>query len=153
MYEFVDRPVARLCRGSRFALWAMRLWTNAARRDLCPRGAVAELFAKAGAAAALADFDEAMAVLRRAPGVPIAFAPLGDRRIAEGEAVLLALWAMLGQGKDDLALATLRLMIPAAAAHRLIESLAAASDHLRQAQLSPDGLANIRAGQAETNDE
>lgn len=142
MYAFIDRPVTRLGAGSRFILWAMRASANAERRDRCPRRAIGGSFVNMGAGAALVDFDEAMAVLRRAPGQPLAFGAVGCRCIAEGEALMLALWAMLAAGKDDLALATLRLMIPAAAADRVIESLAAATDHLRSADLLPAGLAD-----------
>lgn len=140
MYQFVDQPVRRLDNGSRFVLWAMRAWTNAARREQCPRAIIGGAFVNMGAFAALADFHAALAGLRHAePSLQIA--PLGFKRIGEGEAVLLAMWQDIAAGAHDRALATLSLIVPAARADLIGESLSGAVDHLRQAGLEPLGLA------------
>ncbi|WP_156679749.1 hypothetical protein [Sphingomonas profundi] len=142
MYEFLDQPVERLGNGSRFILWAMRAWVNAARRGRCGRQAVAGSFVNMGAAAALPDFHATMARLRVAPGHPIAFAPLACRRMAEGEALMLSLWRGAARGDHEQVRAVLRLIVPAASADLLVESFAATADHLRQAELAPRGLAD-----------
>jgi hypothetical protein len=140
MYEFVDQHVGRLGNGSRFILWAMRAWANSARRGLCPSATIGGPFVNMGAAAAFTHFHAAMDRLHRAPGTPIRFAPLACRHIAEGEAVMLALWADLVVGDIDRGLAVLRHMLPAASADLMIESMAGATDHLRHARLAPIGL-------------
>lgn len=143
MYQFVDQPVERLGNGSRFVLWAMRAWSNATRRHQCPRARVADAFVNMGVGAALPDFHTAMVRLR--PAVPaLHVAPLACMHIDEGEAVLLSLWQEVAAGTHEKALETLRLILPAANADLIGESLAGAVDHLRHAGLEPVGLASDR---------
>jgi hypothetical protein len=144
MYQFVDQPVEHLGNGSRFVLWAMRGWTNALRRERCPRATIGGAFVNMDAGPALPDFHALMVCLHRA-GPVLRMAPLACKRIGEGEAVLLALWQDVAAGRHGNALAALRLILPAASADLIGESLAGAVDHLRQSGLEPAGLMADRA--------
>lgn len=139
MYQFVDQPVERLDDGSRFVLWAMRAWTNALRRECCPRATIGGAFVNMGVSAALSDFHASMTRLRRAEPM-LAVSPLACKRIGEGEAVLLALWQDVTAGTHENALAALRLIVPAADADLIGQSIAGAVDHLRESGLAPKGL-------------
>ena len=56
MYIYLDQPVGRLENGERFLLWAMRGWSHAIEKNLCPPMALCRGFTAINAIAALPDF-------------------------------------------------------------------------------------------------
>lgn len=111
MYAFVDRPVENLCNSGRFLLWAMRGWTDAARRGRCPAQALHRGFACVRAEDVLHDFHAAMALIAADALTPIALAPMPCVRIAEDEAILLGLWRDVTRGDGNRVRATLALLV------------------------------------------
>jgi hypothetical protein len=111
MYTLIDRPVERLGNGARFVLWAMRGWTQAMHKQICPSQALHRGFAGVSAQVALPDFHVAMALLNRYGRAAIEIAPLPCQRIIDHEAVLLVLWRDLAQARLDHADATLALLV------------------------------------------
>ena len=137
MYALVDRPVESLTNSGRFLLWAMRGWTQAATRGVCPPQALRRGFAETGALAALPDFHVAMALIATGAAAPIELAPMPCVQISEHEAILLGLWRDFSLGDGGAARATLALLVgnssvgPVAHAMRAaIERLAFAGFHL-----------------------
>lgn len=112
MYDFIDRPVTALDNDGRFLLWAMRSWAGSASAGQCPAQALDRAFAKFKAAAMLPDFHMAMALLSRRAVDRVLLAPLGCLRIAEHEAILLALWRDVGIGRRENVRATLAHIVP-----------------------------------------
>lgn len=92
MYDFIDRPVARLSFGGRFLLWAMRGWVVTASAGKCPPGALAPAFARHGALPALPHFHCVLGELNHRALRTVSLAPLGHCFIVDDEAVLLQLW-------------------------------------------------------------
>lgn len=111
MYHFVDRPVERLCNSGRMLLWAMRAWNRAQARGQCPPGALTRVFGGVDALAALPDFHVAMALLHKDMLAAMPIAELGRHTIAEGEAILLALWRDAACGNMARLRATLALVV------------------------------------------
>jgi hypothetical protein len=111
MYDLIDRPVKALGNGGRFVLWAMRGWTQAVHRGICPSLALRNGFAGVRAQRLLPDFHVTMALLNRHGRAPIEFAPLSCERIIDHEAVLLVLWRDLAHARSDRARATLGLLV------------------------------------------
>ncbi|PKP99921.1 MAG: hypothetical protein CVT74_06090 [Alphaproteobacteria bacterium HGW-Alphaproteobacteria-13] len=126
MYAFIDRPVASLRNSARFLLWAARGWADAARRGRCPPHALHRGFAAVQAQDMLSDFHIAMALMMRDARVPVAFAPLPCPRIAESEAILLALWHDLSRGDAARAHATLALLVERDAVAPAVTAMSAA---------------------------
>lgn len=110
MYDFVDRPVARLGAGGRFLLWAMRGWIHAAIGGQCPPGAIAPAFARHGVLPALPHLHSFLAELNRRATRKISFSPLAHDRIGDDEAVLLQLCRDAGENPPR-ARATLALLL------------------------------------------
>lgn len=106
MYHFIDRPVESLGNGGRFLLWAMRSWVRASAQSVCPPAALHRSFVHMNALAALPDFHVALALLNADAREMLALSPVGCPRIAEDEALLLALWrdAALDRAEPMLAL-------------------------------------------------
>ncbi|HEY0271282.1 MAG TPA: hypothetical protein VGC10_09875 [Sphingomonas sp.] len=92
MYDFVDRPVARISYGGRFVLWAMRGWIRSATIGSCPPGALAPAFARHAALPALPHFHRLLCALNTSAVGRITLAPLNHNCVTEDEAILLQLW-------------------------------------------------------------
>lgn len=97
MYDFVDRPVARLGSGGRFLLWAMRGWIHAATEGRCPPGSIAPAFARHGVLPALPHVHGLLSELNHRATRQIAFAPLSCRLVGDDEAVLLQMYRDAGE--------------------------------------------------------
>ncbi|HEX7874834.1 MAG TPA: hypothetical protein VF475_18120 [Sphingobium sp.] len=95
MYEFVDRPVASLDDGGRFLLWTLRNWVRALSDGRCAAAAVGPAFAKWKMMAAFPPFHRMLTILNVHGLDTISVAPLECRRVAEHEAVFLALISSL----------------------------------------------------------
>ncbi len=145
MYDFVDRPVGRLCGGSRFVLWAMRAWTDALEHESCPPGSLATPFLRNGAIDALPSFHRVMLAVNRGARDTVMLGPVGCARIGESEAILLAAWARVDSAPAQVR-ATLRMMLEDEAAEAMFEALVTARGRLADAGLSPRGLDAARAG-------
>ncbi|WP_404477210.1 hypothetical protein [Novosphingobium sp. BL-52-GroH] len=113
MYDFIDRPVSELDNDGRFLLWAMRGWGHCAGKGNCPARSLDRAFAGFNAATVLPDFHLAMALLSRRAAERLVLAPMGCVRIAEHEALLLALWRDVGIGRRENVRATLEHIVPA----------------------------------------
>lgn len=111
MYDFVDRRPGELGNAGRFMLWAMRGWNEAVARNACPPLALYPGFSRLGASAALNDFHVASTLIRREARVPLDIAPMKSLRVAEDEAVLLALWRGVAREDSGLVAATLKLLV------------------------------------------
>lgn len=139
MYHLVDRPVMQLSGGSRFVLWSMRAWTDALGRGVCPPGTLATPFLAQGAIDALPSFHRLMLALNGRAGETLELAPFACRRIGEGEAILLSLWADVAR-EPVRARATLALIVGEEAVDRGFEALVTAEARLTAAGLTPLGL-------------
>jgi hypothetical protein len=111
MYEFVDRPVTCLDKGGRFLIWSIRSWTLVVRSQKCPGPTLAPAFAQWRMIGGLQPFLRLMVTLDRDALQPMRFCSLRCNRIAEDEAVLLALFAALARGETDGACRTLALLV------------------------------------------
>lgn len=140
MYAFIDQPVDRLGRGSGFILWAMRVWTHATARRNCAPATLAPAFAKMGSLAALGDFHVAMALLNASALEEIGFAPMAHRRIAEGEAIMLALWLDVAGAYMAAARETLALMVDDGAVDPIVAAMELVVTKLETMDLLPSGF-------------
>lgn len=111
MYIYLDQPVGRLGEGERFILWAMRGWSHAIERGLCPPLALCRGFTAVDALTALPDFHIAMALLNRDALAKISVGPMEYEKIMEDEAILLGLWRDIALGDFDHMRATLAFLI------------------------------------------
>ncbi len=139
MYEFVDRPVARLGPGGRFVLWAMRGWIHAAGNGRCPPGALAPAFARHGVLPALPHVHTLLAELNRRARRKIAFAPLAHCTIGDDEAVLLQI-SHDADACPSRARATLSLLLEEDAVENAFGALLTAVGHLREGGLGKIGM-------------
>ncbi|MCB2048266.1 MAG: hypothetical protein KDE32_08570 [Novosphingobium sp.] len=98
MYAFVDRPVTSLDRGSRFLIWSMRSWSLAVRQKHCPGPLLAPAFAKWRMIGALQPFLRLMIAFERDSLMPVSFCSLRCLRIAEHEAIMLAVFVAMTSG-------------------------------------------------------
>lgn len=130
MYDFIDRPVGSLNNSGRFLLWAMRGWTRAAAQGACPPAALHRGFAHVNALAALPDFHVALALLNAGAREALTPAPTGCSRIAEDEALLLALWQVAAL---DRAAPVLALIVEADTTRSVAKTLSAAAGVLAAA--------------------
>lgn len=127
MYDFIDRPVTELDSDGRFLLWAMRGWVHSAAKGHCPAQSMSRAFAGYNAAAVLPDFHLAMALLSRRARERVMLAPMGCPRIAEHEALLLALWRDVGIGRRDNVRATLAHVVPCDTVAAVAQAMSRAS--------------------------
>ncbi|UKK83150.1 hypothetical protein L7H23_11280 [Sphingopyxis sp. BSN-002] len=130
MYDFIDRPVESLNNSGRFLLWAMRGWTRAAAQGACPPAALHRGFAHVNALAALPDFHVALALLNADAREALTLGPTGCSRIAEDEALLLALWRAAAL---DRAAPVLALIVKADTTRSVAKALGAAAGALAAA--------------------
>lgn len=142
MYAFVDRPIDDLCNSGRFMLWAMRAWTYAVERRMCPPKALASAFAHMKLLPMLPDFHMAMALLNRDGLAKLAFAPIPHIHVVEDEAILLAVWrdAMLERLDGNRPL--LALLIDEDSLDRLQTTFCDAAAKLKAAGFEPLGVAH-----------
>jgi hypothetical protein len=137
VYDFVDRPVARLSFGGRFLLWAMRGWVHSASNGKCPPGALAPAFARHGALPALPHFHRVIGELNTRAERTISLAPLNHCCITDDEAVLLQLWRDASEDPPR-AEATLTLLVQAEAVGEAFDALLSGT-----ARLADIGLADV----------
>ncbi|HWK42460.1 MAG TPA: hypothetical protein VNR60_11070 [Croceibacterium sp.] len=107
MYSFIDVSPDRVAGGSRFLFWAMRGWSSALARDICPAASLAQAFVRKGMAPVLADFHKLMFVLNHREYRLIPFTERGIARVTEFEAIMLSLWSDIAEGEHGRARATL----------------------------------------------
>lgn len=127
MYDFIDRPVESLGNSGRFLLWALRGWVHAAVQGACPPAALHRGFAHVNALSALPDFHAALALLNADARETLSLAPAGCSRIAEDEALLLAIWQA---ARLDRAAPILALLFEADTTPSVVRALRAAADSL-----------------------
>ncbi|HWL47645.1 MAG TPA: hypothetical protein VNQ31_08010 [Sphingomonadaceae bacterium] len=140
MYGFVDRPIDELCGSSRFLLWAMRAWTSAVERRMCPPHALTPTFSRLCLMPMLPPFHTAMALLNRDGLANIVFAPIGHARIMEDEAIMLALWRNATLGRRDRCRDTLELLVDHASIAPAEAAIAAGAAALRATGRGPMDL-------------
>lgn len=132
MYQFIDRHPDQLSKTFKFLLWAMRGWAFANGRNDCPPITLHRGFSDAGAASALSDFHIAMILLNGDPLERLTLAPMGECRIFEDEAILLALWR--GVGSDStLVDGTLKRLVRHEAVRPVARAMAACGTQLAMA--------------------
>ncbi|AXB79682.1 hypothetical protein [Novosphingobium sp. P6W] len=127
MYDFIDRPVTELDNDGRFLLWAMRGWVHCAAKGNCPAQSLGRAFAGFNAQAVLPDFHIVMSLLSRRASERVMLAPMGCCRIAEHEAMLLALWRDVGIGRRENVRATLSHVVPADTVAAVAQAMSRAS--------------------------
>ncbi|MFC0204643.1 hypothetical protein [Novosphingobium soli] len=127
MYDFIDRPVTELDNDGRFLLWAIRGWVHSAAKGSCPLRTLGRAFASFNAALVLPDFHMAMSLVSRRATERLSFAPMGCPRIAEHEALLLALWRDVGIGRRENVRATLAHVVPSDTVAAVAQALCRAS--------------------------
>ena len=98
MYLYIDRPVAELSAEGRFLLWSMRAWRLCRASRCCPPKSLQSAFDTMRASEAVMPFHQAMLVLDEIGQLDVA--DMTERRITEGEAILLALWQDLFAGDN-----------------------------------------------------
>ena len=111
MYEFIDRPVTELDRGSRFLVWSMRSWLLACGQEHCPAATIGPAFARWRMIGGLQPFHRTMLILNRNALEKLGFCSLGCNRVSEHEAILIALVAMIGSGELVAARNTLAMLV------------------------------------------
>lgn len=149
MYDFIDRPVERLCNSSRFLLWAMRSWTFAAERGHCPPRALSPGFASVHALSALPDFHAIMAMFRCDGMEKMQIAPVACRYVAEDEAILLGLWRQVAARRTDSTRATLALLIDEDSIGAITAAFDTASARLQDAGFDISTLSPTKANHQE----
>lgn len=135
MYDFIDRHPNRLGNAGRFMLWAMRGWSQATARKTCPPVALHRGFAHAGAVAALTDFHLSMLLINRDGLDKFEMSPMSSCRIAEDEALLLALWRGVVVEDADLVSGTLKRMVKIEAVLPIARAMSGCCAHLALAGL------------------
>ena len=141
MYAFVDRPVESLCNSGRFLLWAMRGWTQAAERGLCPPRLLYRGFAAVDAQGALPDFHVAMALLGSDAAETLFLAPMPCPQISEHEAILLGLWRDFSVGSTANLRATLALLAEGESVRPIANAMSATTGRLVAAGFDMSALA------------
>lgn len=111
MYIYLDQPVGRLANGERFLLWAMRGWSHAMEKGMCPPMALCRGFTSVNALSALPDFHLALALLNRDALAQLRVGPMEYAHILEDEAILLGLWRDIALGDFDHMRETLRFLV------------------------------------------
>lgn len=146
MYELVDRPIGRLCGGSRFVLRAMRAWADAVGRGTCPPGVLATPFLRQGVIDALPGFHRFMCAVCAGARDTVMLNPLGCGAVGEWEAILLGAWADVATAPARVR-DTLALLLDGEAAEAAFAALVIAEARLAAAGLAPLGITDAaRAG-------
>jgi hypothetical protein len=118
MYDLMDRKVAELRQGDRLMLDAMRAWVHTLTLAGEPKRAVAGRFIDGGSS-----FDAAMTILDRRSADTLAFQRPCHPRVEEIEAVLLGLWRLVLDGREQEATATAAMLIDSEAAPALVGAI------------------------------
>ncbi|RKF22673.1 hypothetical protein D6851_05540 [Altericroceibacterium spongiae] len=142
MYRFIDRSPSRLSEGSHFLLRAMRGWTLAAAARRCPPVSLAGSFAGMELLHVLGDFHQFMCEIHCCGQRLKAMGAITHPRITEFEAVMLALWSDVAQGNEEQVSAVLDLLVSQPSIERLAARMTHIAADMKQADLSPTGLAN-----------
>lgn len=142
LYAFVDRAVETLPNGGRFLLWAMRGWTHANARGICPPIAIGRGFAGMRVLPALPDFHKAMLFFNRDCVEHMHFSVMSCAQIGEHEAVMIALWRDVATGNSKNLHETLTLLVDDSAILPLTGAMTAVSDRLKSARLDLARLSN-----------
>ncbi|NYH96133.1 hypothetical protein [Novosphingobium marinum] len=137
MYEFVDRPLARMDYGARFLVFSMRMWVSSLGRKQCPASAVAPGFAKWGMMAGLQAFHRAMLLLNRDGLEQLGFCSLKCNHVSEHEAILLTLACDLGEGRAAHARETLALIVAEDSVEDVLAGIAQTVAAMGTARIAP----------------
>lgn len=146
MYQFVDRQVSEMDDGARFLVWAMRRWVHAIHEGHCPPSVIGPAFSRWRMLGAMPHFHLAMILLNRQARCAIRFAPMRCPRVAEDEAVLLALIEAFATHDNARAHATASLLVEEEAIGGLVTCLTNVSDRLTHAGIgmAPCSVAHPR---------
>jgi hypothetical protein len=118
MYDLLDRAVQDLRTPDRLMLDAMRAWVHTLTLAGEPKRAVAGRFIDGGSS-----FDAAMNILDRFSGETLSFQRPCHPMVDETEAVLLGLWRLVLDGREQDATATAGLLIDRDAAPDLVRAM------------------------------
>ena len=133
MYAYLDRPVATLSNGDRVLLGAMRRWALAATLGRDPVAAVGARDTVLVATETAACVDALMNAIDCGSTNPIALQRPCHDRVEECEAVLLAIGALVRDGRPVAAERALATMFDPAAAARIAALLADAQARIAAA--------------------
>lgn len=111
VYSLVDQPHGRLPRGSHFLLWAMRYWVRSRRHGCSPFLGMEESFQAMGLQTILPAFNGVMRAIHEKACCPMDFGDLDHPTITASEAVMLTLWADIGEPLMDRAERVLPLLV------------------------------------------
>jgi hypothetical protein len=148
LYDFLDQSVVKLCPGSRLLLWSLRSWADALARKTCPPAALAPAYAMHDMLAAVNDLHMAAALLNSNGRTKFMLAPLRACRVAEDEALLVALWRDVATGETARARALLEACVDRSSVAPL---LTAVGEHA--AKMTAAGFAPLGLTIAQTTDE
>ncbi len=137
MYEFIDRDVDGLDRGTRFLLSAMRSWVAAVPGGQCPCLGIGPSFSRNGLTAALTPFHVSMTIFNRDALEIMRFGSAHCTRVHEHEALILSLVSALRAGRPERARATMSFFIREEAVPNLLCSLYALARLMARAALFP----------------
>lgn len=130
MYNYVDRQVSEMDDGTRFLIWAMRRWVHAIHEGQCPPSVIGPAFSRWHMLGAMPHFHLAMILLNRQARGPIRFAPMRCPRVAEDEAILIALVHAFIERDNVRAYATASLLVEEEAVSGLITCFTTLAERL-----------------------
>jgi hypothetical protein len=110
----------------------MRQWILARVTGRGPADSLSRLFSARGMADALTPFDAAMTALDRRSSEELAFRRPCDPHVDDVEAVLLAIWRAVFDRRDARAHRSLALIVDAAAAREMANSMARVCSSLQR---------------------
>jgi hypothetical protein len=151
MYDFLDRPVARLDPGGRMLTWAMRHWVEALGEGRCPAGRLGPTFVKWRVLPALPHFHIAMMILARDGLETLPFARRNCGRVSDGEALILSLVRTAHTAPAAQVEAILALVVTSESVQAMRAALRALTAHLAESRLIPErpGVHSLSNGAAE----
>jgi len=139
MYDYCDQPVARLDAGSRFMLHAMRVWVDAVQRKTCPPRALMIAMPQRELVPVIGDLHGAMMLLHLHGAGPMPFGELKHPAITEGEAVMLALWALIAADESERSRVLIEALVSETAAAPMQAAMVRAAACLSVVGLVPVG--------------
>ncbi|BAK65110.1 hypothetical protein SLG_04350 [Sphingobium sp. SYK-6] len=137
MYDFIDRPIARLDGGAALLIAAMRLWVRAAGEKRCPCRDVAGAFRAREHIAALPHFHVTMAMLNRDATESLGFGSVDYPLVSEHEALILSMVGSVVSRPADEACATMALIMAPDAVKPLFIAMSALARSLAKGGLLP----------------
>jgi len=144
LYDFLDQPVVKLCAGSRLLLWSLRAWADALGRKTCPPAAIAPAYAMHDMLPAVNDLHMAAALLNTNGRTKFMLAPLRACRVAEDEALLIALWRDIATGEEARAKAMLEQCADKSSVAGLLTAIGEHAAKMTVAGFAPLGLADAQ---------